>query len=75
MDFGSRLSSASAAGIIYAIGAFGTIITGVGMGYLIDNYGWDTAFMLVLGLTLLASLASFALWNTRAIRQQAPAQV
>ena len=66
MDFGSRFSSASAAGIIDAVGAFGTIITGVGMGYLIDNYGWNTAFLYVLGLTLLATLSSFALWNTRA---------
>lgn len=66
MDFGSRLSSASAAGIIDAVGAFGTIITGVGMGYMIDNYGWNTAFLIVLGLTSFAAMASFALWNANA---------
>ena len=68
MDFGSRFSSASAAGIIDAVGAFGTIVTGVGMGYLIDNYGWNTAFLYVLGLTLVATFSSFMLWNTRANR-------
>ena len=65
MDFGSRYSSASAAGIIDAVGAFGTIITGVGMGYLIDHYGWNIAFLFILSLTLLATAASFALWNAR----------
>jgi len=68
MDFGSRFSSASAAGIIDAVGAFGTIITGVGMGYLIDHYGWNTAFLFVLGLTVLATFSSFALWKTGAIK-------
>ena len=68
MDFGSRFSSASAAGIIDAVGAFGTIITGVGMGYLIDQYGWNTAFLFVLGLTLLATFSSVALWRMGAIQ-------
>src|SRR5688572_15956865 len=63
MDFGSRRSSASAAGIIDSVGAFGTIMTGVGMGYLIDHYGWATAFLIVLSLTLLATVSSFALWK------------
>lgn len=74
MDFGSRFSSASAAGIIDAVGAFGTIITGVGMGYLIDHYGWNTAFLFVLGLTSLATVSSFALWNARAIQGQRQAE-
>jgi OPA family glycerol-3-phosphate transporter-like MFS transporter len=65
MDFGSRYSSASAAGIIDAVGAFGTIMTGVGMGYLIDNYGWNVAFLILLSLTLLTTASSFALWNIR----------
>lgn len=65
LDFGSRYSAAAAAGIIDAVGAFGTILTGVGMGYLIDHYGWNTSFLIVLSLTLLAAGSSFALWNTR----------
>jgi sugar phosphate permease len=71
MDFGSRYSSASAAGIIDAVGAFGTIITGVGMGYLVDHYGWNIGFVIVLCMALLATASSFALWNTK--RTQAKA--
>ncbi|MBX3278469.1 MAG: MFS transporter [Acidobacteria bacterium] len=74
LDFGSRHSSASAAGIIDAVGAFGTIITGVGMGYLIDRYGWNTAFFFVLSVTLVAAGSSFALWNTRAYQANPPQQ-
>jgi sugar phosphate permease len=63
MDFGSRYSSATAAGIIDAAGAFGTIATGVGMGYLIDRYGWDTAFLIVVSMALIATLSCLVLWN------------
>lgn len=72
LDFGSRYTSAAAAGIIDAVGAFGTIITGVGMGYLIDHYGWETAFLFVLSLTLLAAASSFALWNTGSHQAASP---
>ena len=55
LDFGGKRASGSAAGIIDGVGALGAVFTGVGMGYLVENFGWDTAFFVV--VTLAASLA------------------
>ena len=65
MDFGSKHASATAAGIIDAVGAIGAIVTGVGMGYLIDAYGWTNAFNIILSLSVVSMLLSFTLWNLR----------
>ncbi len=63
MDFGWKHSSATAAGIIDAVGAIGAILTGVGMGYLIDSYGWTNAFNIIISLSVIYMLLSFTLWN------------
>ena len=65
MDFGSKHASATAAGIIDAVGAIGAILTGVGMGYLIDTYGWTNAFNIILSLSVVSMLLSSTLWNLR----------
>ena len=65
MDFGWKHSSGTAAGIIDAVGAVGAILTGVGMGRMIDVYGWDHAFNIVIGLAGIATVLSFTLWNLR----------
>lgn len=46
MDFGTRKASASAAGFIDCLGYIGAALTGVGSGWLIDNFGWHAAFYL-----------------------------
>ena len=63
VDFGWKFSSASAAGIIDGFGAIGAIFTGVGMGYLIDQFGWDRAFVVVIALAGFSALLSFGLWH------------
>ena len=63
MDFGWKHSSATAAGIIDAVGAVGAILTGVGMGYLIDVYGWTNAFNIIISLAAVSMVLNFALWN------------
>ncbi len=63
MDFGWKFSSASAAGIIDGVGAVGAVFTGVGMGYLIDRFGWDRAFSVVIALAVVSALLSFGLWR------------
>ena len=65
IDFGSSFSSSSAAGIIDAVGSVGTIATGIGMGILIDRFGWDQAFLIVVGIALASALVSFSLWRMR----------
>ena len=63
MDFGGPHASATAAGIIDAVGAVGAILTGVGMGYLIDAYGWTQAFNIVISMSVVSMLLNFSLWN------------
>ena len=63
MDFGWKHSSATAAGIIDSVGAVGAILTGVGMGYLIDSYGWTHAFNIIISMSVIYMLLSFTLWN------------
>jgi len=72
IDFGSTRASATAAGIIDSVGAVGAIITGVGMGYLIDQYGWNNAFSLVGAMALVTTGLTATLWNMRPLSPQGP---
>jgi len=63
IDLGSKYSSASAAGIIDAIGAIGAVIAGAGMGSLIEAVGWNSAFGIVILIALGAALLSITMWN------------
>jgi MFS transporter, OPA family, glycerol-3-phosphate transporter len=63
MDYGSRKAAASVAGFIDGWGYIGAALTGVGTGFLIDNFGWSYAFYFwILGAVGAAILMSF-LWN------------
>lgn len=68
MDYGSRKAAASAAGFIDGWGYIGAALTGVGTGFLIDNFGWGYAFNFwVLG-ALGAAILMACLWNTGPIK-------
>jgi len=63
MDCGTRKASSSATGFIDGWGYIGTSMTGVGTGFLIDNFGWDAAFNFwILGAIAAAVMMAF-LWN------------
>ena len=68
MDFGGKGASASASGIVDGIGAAGAIFAGVGMGYLIDGYGWDGAFGIIVGMASAATVLNALLWGHRPLR-------
>ncbi len=64
IDFGHKYSAATAAGIIDAVGYAGSaIFSGIGMGYLIDEFGWDEAFLIVVGIAALSTVVSFSMWK------------
>ncbi len=63
MDFGTRKAAASATGFIDGWGYIGAALTGVGTGFLIDNFGWNYAFYFwVLG-ALGAAVIMAVLWK------------
>ena len=68
MDFGGKEAAASASGIVDMIGAAGAIFTGVGMGYMIETYGWNGAFGIIVAMASVATFLSFLLWNHKPLR-------
>lgn len=66
MNLGTKRASAAAVGLTGIIGYASTIITGYGIGSLVDRHGWPAAFQLMLvcaGLTLVLMLIT---WNVGA---------
>lgn len=66
MNLGTKRASAAAVGLTGIIGYGSTVITGVGIGHLVDTHGWPAAFHLMLacaGITLV--LMAFT-WNVGA---------
>jgi len=63
MDFGSRKAASSATGFIDGFGYIGAAITGVGSGFLADNYGWGSAFIFWMIGALLAAIFMLIMWN------------
>ncbi len=70
MDFGGKKASASASGIVDGIGAAGAIFAGVGMGYLIDAYGWDGAFGIIVAMASVATVLNALLWRHKPLRAE-----
>jgi len=63
MDFGSRKAAASATGFIDGWGYIGAALTGVGTGFLIDNFGWNYAFYFWILGALMAAVLMAAIWK------------
>jgi len=63
MDFGSRKAASSATGFIDGFGYMGAAITGVGSGFLFDNYGWNGAFTFWIIGAAIAGILMLIMWN------------
>lgn len=64
-DFSSKKAAGTASGLTGVFGYIGTSITGVGIGCLVDNYGWGSAFVFITLSCILASLFFALTWNRR----------
>ncbi|MCF7922974.1 MAG: MFS transporter [Candidatus Marinimicrobia bacterium] len=62
-DLGSRKAASSVTGFIDAMGYAGASLTGVGTGYLIDNYSWDAAFYFWIFGALMAAGMMIFVWK------------
>ncbi|MDP8202879.1 MAG: MFS transporter [Candidatus Tenebribacter burtonii] len=63
VDLGSRKAASSVTGFIDAMGYVGASLTGVGTGYLIDNYSWNAAFWFWISGAILAALMITFVWR------------
>ena len=62
-DFGSRKAASSATGFIDAMGYLGASLTGVGTGYLIENFGWNAGFYFWILGAIFAAIMTLLIWN------------
>jgi len=63
MDFATRKAASSAAGFIDCLGYIGAALTGVGTGWLIDNFSWNAAFYFWVAGAAIAAILMLMLWN------------
>jgi len=70
MDFGTRKASSSAAGFIDSLGYAGASLTGVGTGWLLDNFGWNAAFYFWLIAAIIAAGAMLLLWDYKSEKER-----
>ena len=63
MDLGTRKAASSATGFIDSLGYLGATLTGVGTGFLIDNFSWKVAFYFWVIGAIAAAILMATLWN------------
>lgn len=59
-------AAATANGILGIFGYASTLISGVGFGYVAQNYGWDGAYLTILVMALLGMFALLTMWKAPA---------
>ncbi|RLC55296.1 MAG: MFS transporter, partial [Candidatus Cloacimonadota bacterium] len=62
-DLGTRKAASSVTGFIDAMGYVGAALTGVGTGYLIDNFSWDAAFYFWIFGAVFAAIMILFVWK------------
>ena len=62
-DLGTRKAASSVTGFINAFGYVGASLTGVGTGYLIDNFSWDAAFYFWIFGAVFAAIMILFVWK------------
>ena len=65
MDFGGKKAAATAAGLFDGMQYVGGAFVGLGMGWLLDNYGWSAWGPSMIGFSLAGGLIMLALWNAK----------
>lgn len=65
-DFASKKAAGAASGLTGTVGYLGTAVTGVGVGLVVDNSGWDAAFACITVCALISAFFFGLTWNHRA---------
>jgi len=63
MDFGGRKAAATAAGLFDGMQYLAAAFVGPGMGYLLDNWGWDAWQWAPIPFALIGAVIMARLWN------------
>ncbi len=65
-DLATRKAAATAIGMTGFFGYLSGVISGWGLGHLVDQYGWDGAFQVLIACSVLAALPWLFMWNISA---------
>ena len=68
MDLGTKERAASATGFIDGWGYIGAALTGVGTGFLLDNFTWNHAFYFWLSGAVIAAVLMAMLWKVTRLK-------
>jgi MFS transporter, OPA family, glycerol-3-phosphate transporter len=63
MDFGGRKAAASATGMFDGMQYIGGSVVGVGMGWMLERFGWGTWGPSMIGFSILGALLMLPLWQ------------
>jgi len=65
MDFGGKRAAATAAGVFDGMQYLGGAVVGIGMGWLLDKYGWGVWGPSMIGFSMVGAVLMAFLWNAR----------
>ncbi|MDF9827308.1 sugar phosphate permease [Ereboglobus sp. PH5-10] len=62
----TKKASATGNGLVGLFGYASTVISGLGIGFMAKNYGWDHTFVALLGVAIFTILVLLTIWNIKA---------
>ncbi|MGZ3460788.1 MAG: MFS transporter [Archangium sp.] len=65
MDFGGKKAAATAAGMFDGMQYIGGSAVGVGMGWMLDHFGWGAWGPSMIGFSVIGAVLMLTLWNAR----------
>jgi len=68
MDFGGKRAAATATGMFDGMQYIGGAAVGVGVGWLLDNFGWGAWGPSMIGFSVIGAILMIKLWNARPTR-------
>jgi len=70
MDFGGKRAAATAAGIFDGMQYVGGSVVGIGMGWLLESFGWGVWGPAMIGFSGVGAVLMFVLWNARPVSKK-----
>lgn len=67
MDFGGKRAAATAAGFFDGMQYVGGSVVGIGMGWMLERFGWSTWGPSMIGFSAVGAVLMLFLWNARPI--------
>lgn len=62
----TKRAAATANGLLGLFGYASTILSGVGLGYLAEHYGWEHAYLAIVVISIMGMAVLLTMWNAKA---------